>query len=82
MKYVLKLQGIPIGGSIGDIDVSAIAKVFGGGGHKNAAGFQMPLKDGRPIVDTILGRNERAFFRYDEMPEKVQLISRFSGGCI
>ena len=27
--------------SIGDIDVSAIAKVFNGGGHKNAAGFQL-----------------------------------------
>lgn len=26
--------------SIGDIDVSVIAKVFGGGGHKNAAGFR------------------------------------------
>lgn len=25
--------------SIGDFDVSAIAKVFGGGGHRNAAGF-------------------------------------------
>lgn len=24
-------------------DVSAIAKVYGGGGHKNAAGFQMPI---------------------------------------
>lgn len=29
--------------SIGDIDVSAIAKMFGGGGHKNAAGFKLPL---------------------------------------
>jgi len=28
--------------SIGDFDVSAIAKKFGGGGHKNAAGFQTP----------------------------------------
>ena len=27
--------------SIGDIDVSEIAKLFGGGGHKNAAGFQL-----------------------------------------
>ena len=26
--------------SIGDFDVSAIAKQHGGGGHKNAAGFQ------------------------------------------
>ena len=29
--------------SIGDYDVSAIAKVFGGGGHKNAAGFSTTL---------------------------------------
>lgn len=28
--------------SIGDFDVSAIAKSFGGGGHKNAAGFKIP----------------------------------------
>lgn len=27
--------------SIGDFDVSEVAKVFGGGGHKNAAGFQL-----------------------------------------
>lgn len=27
--------------SIGDFDVSAVAKLFGGGGHKNAAGFQL-----------------------------------------
>jgi len=26
--------------SIGDFDVSTVAKLFGGGGHKNAAGFQ------------------------------------------
>lgn len=28
--------------SIGDFDVSVVAKLFGGGGHKNAAGFQLP----------------------------------------
>ena len=27
----------------GDVDVSAIAKKFGGGGHHNAAGFRLPL---------------------------------------
>lgn len=27
--------------SIGDFDVSKVAKLFGGGGHKNAAGFQL-----------------------------------------
>lgn len=30
--------------SDGDYDVSAIAKQFGGGGHKNAAGFSVPLQ--------------------------------------
>lgn len=39
-----------------DIDVSGIAKSFGGGGHKNAAGFQLPVKEGRNFVDRILGR--------------------------
>ena len=43
--------------SIGDIDVSAIAKIFGGGGHLHAAGWQVSLDKGREIVDTILGRN-------------------------
>lgn len=28
--------------SIGDFDVSLIAKLFGGGGHRNASGFQLP----------------------------------------
>lgn len=43
--------------SAGDIDVSKIAQIFGGGGHKNAAGFQIPLAQGRAVVDTILKRN-------------------------
>lgn len=29
--------------SIGDFDVSVVAKKYGGGGHKNAAGFSVPL---------------------------------------
>lgn len=31
--------------SIGDLDVSKIADAYGGGGHRNAAGFGMPLRD-------------------------------------
>lgn len=31
--------------SVGDVDVSAIAKKFGGGGHKNAAGFELPVAE-------------------------------------
>lgn len=42
--------------SIGDVDVSAIAKVFNGGGHKNASGFQLDLTHGRIVIDKILGR--------------------------
>ena len=29
--------------SVGDFDVSEIAKQYGGGGHKNASGFRMPI---------------------------------------
>jgi hypothetical protein len=42
----------------GPVDVSAIAKSFGGGGHASAAGFQLPYKDGREILDDVLGRTE------------------------
>lgn len=44
----------------GTVDVSAIAKTYGGGGHNNAAGFQLTLKMGRALVDLILGRGEYA----------------------
>lgn len=36
--------------SIGDYDVSAIAKFFGGGGHKNAAGFNVSLEQLQEFV--------------------------------
>lgn len=39
-----------------DVDVSAIAKQLGGGGHKNAAGFQLPVDMGRLFVDAVLNR--------------------------
>jgi len=42
--------------SRGELDVSAIAKQFGGGGHKNAAGFQLSLAEGRKVLDQMLGR--------------------------
>ena len=42
--------------SVGEVDVTEIAKVFGGGGHQHAAGFQLPLDKGREVIDTILGR--------------------------
>lgn len=31
--------------SVGDFDVAALAAAFGGGGHRNAAGFSIPLED-------------------------------------
>lgn len=39
--------------SIGDFDVSSIAKSYGGGGHKNAAGFQLP-PDKFPVNNEVL----------------------------
>lgn len=53
-----------------DVDVSAIAKSYGGGGHQSAAGFQVSLFEGRKIVDTILGRDAFADQR------------RSPGGCV
>ena len=44
--------------SRGELDVSTIAKKFGGGGHKNASGFQLPLEEGRNVLDGILGRTK------------------------
>ena len=34
--------------SVGDFDVSEIAKKYGGGGHRNAAGFRLPLGSDKP----------------------------------
>jgi len=42
--------------SIGEFDVSAIAKKFNGGGHKNASGFQLSIFEGRNLIDKILHR--------------------------
>jgi uncharacterized protein len=39
-----------------NVDVSAIAKAYGGGGHQNAAGFQLGVEEGRNLVDVVLGR--------------------------
>jgi uncharacterized protein len=77
--------------SIGDIDVSAIAKIFGGGGHKNAAGFQLSVEKGRELVDQILGRD---FVRIKYLTQQMELMEhnlkakaeleqlRSSGGCV
>jgi len=39
--------------SVGDYDVSAIAKTFGGGGHRNAAGFEVAF-DRLKFIDGVL----------------------------
>jgi uncharacterized protein len=48
-SYFIRNDGMTVYSlrSIGDFDVSAVAKQYGGGGHKNAAGFQIlgELKD-------------------------------------
>lgn len=36
--------------SLGDLDVSLIAKSYGGGGHRNASGFQVPFAEGLTIL--------------------------------
>lgn len=41
--------GVSIRGN-GTVDVSAIAQKYGGGGHKNAAGFQIKITDAIPWV--------------------------------
>lgn len=35
--------------SVGDFDVSDVAKIYGGGGHRNAAGFTVPVKDSKSV---------------------------------
>lgn len=42
--------------SISNVDVSTIATLYGGGGHKNAAGFQLPYRQGLAVVHSMLGR--------------------------
>lgn len=39
-----------------NIDVSRIAKIYGGGGHLHAAGFRLSLQEGREWLDAVLGR--------------------------
>ncbi len=60
--------------SEGDKDVSAVAKRFpGGGGHRNAAGFELSILEGRKLIDNILGRSTDLANSYAE---------RAPGGCI
>ena len=36
--------------SIGDVDVASVAATFGGGGHRNAAGFSVPLAEWQTML--------------------------------
>ena len=47
-KAVISLYGVP---GKPDVDLSKIAKSFGGGGHKQACGFEMSLSD---FITTVL----------------------------
>lgn len=60
-----------------NVDVGAIAKSYGGGGHRNAAGFQMPITGGRKLVDGILQRGPEVYF-----PKENNYIRRSPGGCV
>jgi oligoribonuclease NrnB/cAMP/cGMP phosphodiesterase (DHH superfamily) len=42
--------------SEGNIDVSVIAKFYFGGGHQHASGFQLSIKAGRLLIDSIFRR--------------------------
>jgi oligoribonuclease NrnB/cAMP/cGMP phosphodiesterase (DHH superfamily) len=43
----------------GDVDVSQIARRYNGGGHQSAAGFQLPIEQGRRLIDDILKRDAK-----------------------
>jgi hypothetical protein len=63
--------------SVGDIDVSAIAKRRNGGGHLHAAGFQLPLQEGRDLVDQIIGRpSYLAKLKSEEEFENIKIIAK------
>lgn len=63
-----------------DVDVSAIAKLLGGGGHTNAAGFQLPVAEGRLFVDSVLKRNvatpvfPKSFLQLFNLTEPLALV--------
>jgi nanoRNase/pAp phosphatase (c-di-AMP/oligoRNAs hydrolase) len=44
--------------SVGDYDVSRLAKIFGGGGHKNASGFKLSNGSDAQENGVIIWANE------------------------
>lgn len=62
----------------GDIDVSQIAEFYGGGGHKSAAGFQLPYRQGYAVVHQILGRLtdfDRSALHLDKILNRERMIT-------
>ena len=56
IKFSFNKDKVIVGlNSIGDLDVSLIAKDFGGGGHKNAAGFNMDYEEFHNFMTQELG---------------------------
>lgn len=45
--------------SRGELDVSTVARMFNGGGQRNAAGFNLPIHQGRVLLDTMTSRGEK-----------------------
>jgi phosphoesterase RecJ-like protein len=39
-----------------NVDISKIAKSFGGGGHANASGFEVEKRNTKDIIDTIIDK--------------------------
>lgn len=46
------------------VDCGVLAKAYGGGGHKNSAGFEMSLTEARDLLDRILSRGAYAPITY------------------
>jgi phosphoesterase RecJ-like protein len=58
-----------------DVDVRSVAVQYGGGGHKNAAGFAVPGKVSEvrgPIVEKLLAEIERATSQRDAALEELR----------
>ena len=58
------------------LDVSEIARTYGGGGHRNAAGFELAS----PLLIIDPKRLENAYTLIDSKPELISLIEEFNNG--
>ena len=67
--------------SKGDIDIGAVAKEFGGGGHKNAAGCTVTGAD-RRAAEAFVEKIERAIDEAAESSSRCRLQSRVMDGLL